>query len=212
VVVAFCSCSPLDKICVISLTKSISASNTSGASLRNRRINYASFRGGGGLLFFSAMQTSRTESAIVLDCATAEAVLSAATSASCYDQIENIRVLSIVKPELKFIQVQRQICLADFVVTPHDSALKQTTERFDRIGVSGAEPLLPLLPSSSVSSTRQRPQLSNHGQPASAMRSFESPVTKAHHWFMLQPTSIPLRQKSASIDAATSRGAKLGAA
>jgi hypothetical protein len=92
----------------VTASKSTRALRTSGAVSRNRLINSASFRGAAGLFFFFAMQTSQTEAATVLDCPTAEAVPSEATSASCYDEIENIRVLAIVKSELKFVQVQRQ--------------------------------------------------------------------------------------------------------
>ena len=72
----------------------------------------------------------------MLGLSAAEAAPSVATSASCYDQIEDVGILSIVKPELKLIQIQRQIGLADIVIAAHDSALEQRPERFNRIGVS----------------------------------------------------------------------------
>jgi hypothetical protein len=75
------------------------------------------------------------EIAIVLGLSAAEAAPSVATSASCYDQIEDVRIFAIVKPELKFIQIQRQIGFADLVVAAHDAALDQRPERFNRIGV-----------------------------------------------------------------------------
>ncbi len=46
----------------------------------------------------------------------AEAAASVANSESCYDRIENVRILSIVEPERKLIQMQRQIFLADVMV------------------------------------------------------------------------------------------------
>ena len=79
------------------------------------------------------------EIAIVLGLSAAEAAPSVATSASCYDQIEDVRILAIVKPELELVQVQRQIGLVGFVITTHDSALEQRPERFNRIGVSSAD-------------------------------------------------------------------------
>jgi hypothetical protein len=42
----------------------------------------------------------------------AEAVASVASSASCYDRVENIRVVPIVEPECKFIEIEWQIFLA----------------------------------------------------------------------------------------------------
>jgi len=116
-------------------SKSTSAVSTSGAAFRSRSINAASFRGGDGLFFFLAMQTSQTEDATVLDCPTAEAAPSEATSASCYDQVEYVRIRAIVKPELKLIQVEWQISFADFVIAAHDAALEKRPERFNRIGV-----------------------------------------------------------------------------
>jgi hypothetical protein len=55
------------------------------------------------------------EGAIVLDCPIAEAVPSAATSASCYYHIEYVRILSIVKSELKLAQVEQQVGFANFL-------------------------------------------------------------------------------------------------
>src|ERR1700730_12336633 len=92
-----------------------------------------------GYVFFLAMRTSQTEVVAVLGLSAAEAAPSVAISASCYDQIEYVRIFSIVKPELKFVQVERQIGLADFVIAAHDAALEERPERFNRIGVSGAD-------------------------------------------------------------------------
>jgi hypothetical protein len=84
------------------------------------------------------------EIAIVLGLSAAEAAPSVATSASCYDQIENVRILAIVKPELKLIQIQWQVGFADLVVAAHDAALDQRPERFNRIGVRCSNYILAL--------------------------------------------------------------------
>ena len=62
----------------------------------------------------------------------AEAAASVANSASCQNFEENIGVLAIVKPELKFVQVQWQILLAHLVIGADDPALEQRPERFNR--------------------------------------------------------------------------------
>jgi len=61
------------------------------------------------------MMDSRQTVAIVVGLRwmwTAEAVSSVASSASCYDCVEDIGVAAIVEPECKLVQVQRQILLA----------------------------------------------------------------------------------------------------
>jgi len=40
--------------------------------------------------------------------ASAEAAANVANSASCYDRVKDVRILSIVKPERKFIQIEFQ--------------------------------------------------------------------------------------------------------
>jgi len=39
-----------------------------------------------------------------------------AISASCYDVIEDVRILAVVKSERKFVEVERQIFLANVVI------------------------------------------------------------------------------------------------
>lgn len=65
----------------------------------------------------------------------AEVAASVAYSASCYDVIEDIRILSVVKPERKFVQIQRQVLRANFVIVADDSPLEQRPERFNRLRV-----------------------------------------------------------------------------
>src|SRR6202158_4423027 len=102
---------------VTSASKSISDSRICGAWRFRCATTCAS-------VFFLAMRTSEMEIAIVLGLSAAEAAPSVATSASCYDQIEYVRIFSVAKPELKFVQVQGQVCLADFVIAAHDTALE----------------------------------------------------------------------------------------
>jgi hypothetical protein len=66
----------------------------------------------------------------------AEAASSAASSASCYDVAEHIRIVAVIMAELELRQVERQVLLADVVVRPNDAALQQRPERFDAVGVN----------------------------------------------------------------------------
>ncbi len=66
----------------------------------------------------------------------AEAFASSDASASCYSFSKDVRILAVVVAELKFVQVQRQILLADVMVVADDSAFEQAPERFDVIGVN----------------------------------------------------------------------------
>src|ERR1700683_4562882 len=68
----------------------------------------------------------------------AESVASAACSASCYDSVENISVLTVIKAERKFIQIEWQILCRHLVVAAHDSALQQTPKRFNALSVDVA--------------------------------------------------------------------------
>jgi len=68
----------------------------------------------------------------------AEDVASEASSASCYHLVEDVRVLPIIEPEGKLIEVQGQILAADLVVTANDATLEQAPEGFDIIGVNVA--------------------------------------------------------------------------
>ena len=51
-----------------------------------------------------------------------------ASSASCQDCFEDVRVLPIVEPELKFRKVERQIFSTDFMVSAYNAALQQAPE------------------------------------------------------------------------------------
>jgi hypothetical protein len=65
----------------------------------------------------------------------AETFASSDASASCYSRPENVRVLPVVVAELKLIQVERKILLADVVVRPNDAPLEQRPEAFDVVGM-----------------------------------------------------------------------------
>ncbi len=61
----------------------------------------------------------------------AETFASVRVSAPSYRLAENIGVVSVVKPELKLREIQRQILLADVVVGAHDATLQQRPESFN---------------------------------------------------------------------------------
>ena len=66
----------------------------------------------------------------------AEAVASEATSASCYDSLENIRVVTIIMPERKLRKIKREIILADVVKRTHNSALEERPKRIEVLGMN----------------------------------------------------------------------------
>jgi hypothetical protein len=65
----------------------------------------------------------------------AEASASSDASASCYSFSEDIGVFPVVVPELKFVQIKRQILLTDIVVRPDNAPLEQRPEAFDVVCV-----------------------------------------------------------------------------
>src|ERR1700722_13888570 len=69
----------------------------------------------------------------------AETVASDHVSADCYRRPEDIGVMAVVVPELKFSDVERQILLADFVVAANDPALEDAPKAFNRVGVHSAD-------------------------------------------------------------------------
>ena len=73
--------------------------------------------------------------------ACSEAPASHCTSASSplYRFAENIGFAAVVVTELELCEVQRQILLADIMVSAHDSALQERPERFNRIGMRGSD-------------------------------------------------------------------------
>ncbi len=66
----------------------------------------------------------------------AETFASVRVSAPCYRFAEYIGFFSIVKTELKLIQVQRQMFPANIVVRPDDSALEQRPKRINRLSMN----------------------------------------------------------------------------
>jgi hypothetical protein len=59
----------------------------------------------------------------------AEVPASEAASASRYDLPEHIFALAMIESELELREIQRQIFLAHIVVTTHDPAFDQTSEK-----------------------------------------------------------------------------------
>ena len=57
---------------------------------------------------------------------------------------EDVRILAVVVAELKLIQIQRQILLADVVVSADHATLEQRPERFDVVGMNEAAHVLAL--------------------------------------------------------------------
>ena len=62
----------------------------------------------------------------------AETVASVGVSAACYRFPENIGVVTVVVPELKFRDVQRQVFLADLVIAANDPALEDAPKTLNR--------------------------------------------------------------------------------
>lgn len=56
---------------------------------------------------------------------------------------ENVCIIAIVIPELKFRDVKRQIFLADFVIAANDAALEDRPEALNRLSVNRADDILP---------------------------------------------------------------------
>jgi hypothetical protein len=80
--------------------------------------------------------------AVVRWMSAADAVSSAASSVSCYNSVENIRVLAIVESKRKLVEIKRKVLRADLVVVANDGTLQQTPERFNRLRVNLAANVL----------------------------------------------------------------------
>src|ERR1035437_4053778 len=70
------------------------------------------------------------------------AAASQVASASSYGCSENIGILAVVEPIAKFIEIERQIFLADVVVGADNSALQKRPERFHIVRVNVAAHVL----------------------------------------------------------------------
>ena len=89
-----------------------------------------------GLAFFRAISAPQTAMLAAVACwLPAEVAASGAYSASCYDSVKDIWILSIVESKSKLIGVQWQIFCGHFVVAPHDATSEQRPERFDALSV-----------------------------------------------------------------------------
>ena len=72
----------------------------------------------------------------------AEAVASAASSASCYRLMEDVWILAVVESENEFVQIQGQIFRGDVMVVAHNAALEKRPERLNRVGMHDASNVL----------------------------------------------------------------------
>src|ERR1700674_1030984 len=72
----------------------------------------------------------------------AEAVSSAATSASWYESRKHIFVFTVIVAERKLREVERQIVFAHLVIAAHDAALQETPEGFQIVGMDLAAHVL----------------------------------------------------------------------
>src|SRR5436190_6337190 len=52
----------------------------------------------------------------------------AGSSASCYDRTEDVGIIPVIEAEGEFVEVERQVLLADLVERPHDAALQERPE------------------------------------------------------------------------------------
>lgn len=124
------------------------AVSRSGASSWRRAINFSSEIGTRAVradrfAFFRAIPTSQqTVTAFALALAVAETAASVANSASSKDGVADIRVLAVVEPERKFIQIQRQILLAHVVIGANYTALEQRPKALNVVRVDLATDIL----------------------------------------------------------------------
>ena len=68
----------------------------------------------------------------------AETIASVHASASCYRFAEYVGLFPVVKSELKFREVQRQILAANVVIGADDSAFQQSPKSFDAVRMDDA--------------------------------------------------------------------------
>jgi hypothetical protein len=90
----------------------------------------------------SALPSETIRVALVFWLASAEAPASPVASASSYRFSEYVGILAIVLTELKFVQIERQVFLADVVVGADDSTLQQAPKTLDGICVNEAAHIL----------------------------------------------------------------------
>ena len=57
---------------------------------------------------------------------------------------EDIRIFALVVSELKLVNVQMQVLLADFVEGSDNSTLHDRPKTFDRVGMNGAADIFPI--------------------------------------------------------------------
>src|ERR1700722_249280 len=69
----------------------------------------------------------------------AETVASDRVSADCYRRSEDIGVMAVVVPELKFSDVERQVFLADLVIAANDPALEDAPKAFNCVGMDSSD-------------------------------------------------------------------------
>ena len=91
-------------------------------------------------------------------------------SATTYRCSEDVRIIPVVIPKLKFRDVQRQIFAANFVEAAHDAALQERPEAIDRLSMDRAVDILakPLAPAlcghvHDYARNASKPQQQRHG-------------------------------------------------
>jgi hypothetical protein len=89
----------------------------------------------------TAMEIDRRDRRVACwPCHRAEAVASEASSASCQDRLEDVRILTVVMPELELREIERQVFLAYVMERAHDAALQERPEGIDILGMNLAAP------------------------------------------------------------------------
>src|SRR5579884_819292 len=126
------------RIASMILSKVGSVARAPGRTCSTRRICSASIGGFGFRLSGIAPSLSARLGGL------AEAVPSAATSATRYDLPEGIGIVPVVVPELKFIDVERHVGAADVVEIADDPALEHRPEAFNRVRVHDTADVLAL--------------------------------------------------------------------
>ena len=115
-------------MCVTTLSKSTCASRSSGAW------RFTCSRKALSVLGFG-MDSSQDGVVQSLVSSSAGVAPSVASSASCYDTSEQVRVFPVVVSEGELGEVERQVLLADLMVVTDYAALQQTPEVIERVGV-----------------------------------------------------------------------------
>lgn len=124
-----------------------------------------------------------------------EHVSPAACSAFCYDRSEHVAVLSVVGPERELGQVQRQVGLADLVISADHATLEQAPEAIQVRGVDVPAHIFALrmadglvrkakvlqLPIAAVVTGRHQGDIASGEKVAGTISQLDLPVTPVRH-------------------------------